>query len=412
MQSVAVQKTRRRFLFISVAINLCILGFFKYFNFFIENALVLLNGIGVQCSPVSLHIILPVGISFYTFQSMSYVVDVYRRKVKPVTNIFDYALYVSFFPQLVAGPIERATHLLPQILSPRFITFEKIQLGFYYIVFGLFLKVFMADNLARLVDPVFSTHTTQTGFHYLLAGYGFAFQIYGDFAGYSYIAKGLGAILGFDIMDNFNLPYFARNPQQFWHRWHISLSTWLRDYLYIPLGGSRGGVLKTVRNVFLTMVLGGLWHGAKMTFVTWGFFHGILLAMHHLVGKVYQGYFSGVRGKHSSFINLLKILFFFHFIVISWYFFRANSLEQVFVIFKVLFTDFGYDFVRDKIFIYKLIFYISPLLLFQLVQYHTDDPLVIFRMPVLLRTVIYLAVFYLIVIFGVSSAQEFIYFQF
>ena len=282
IQKATKRHHRIRLLSISIFINLAILGFFKYFNFFIDTALVLLDGIGLQVSPISLHIILPVGISFYTFQSMSYTIDVYRRKIEPITNILDYALYVSFFPQLVAGPIERATHLLPQILSPRLLSFEKTKLGFYYIGFGLFLKVFMADNLARMVDPVFTSHTTQTGFQYLLAGYAFAFQIYGDFAGYSYIAKGLGATLGFEIMDNFNIPYFAKNPQQFWARWHISLSTWLRDYLYIPLGGSKEGRLKTIRNLFLTMVLGGLWHGAKMTFIAWGVFHGLLLVMHHL----------------------------------------------------------------------------------------------------------------------------------
>lgn len=243
----------------------------------------LLNGIGMHVSPMSLQIILPVGISFYTFQSMSYTIDVFRGRVAPVSSIMDYALYVSFFPQLIAGPIERSTHLLPQILSPRRVSFEKIQIGFYYIACGLFLKIFMADNLARLVDPIFATSDPQTGFCYLLTGYAFAFQIYGDFAGYSWMAKGLGAILGFEIMDNFNLPYFSKNPQEFWRRWHISLFSWLRDYLYIPLGGNRKGQVKTVRNLFLTMLLGGLWHGAKMTFVAWGFFHAVLLALHHLV---------------------------------------------------------------------------------------------------------------------------------
>lgn len=412
IQKATKRHHRIRLFSISIFINLAILGFFKYFNFFIDTALVLLDGIGLQVSPISLHIILPVGISFYTFQSMSYTIDVYRRKIEPITNILDYALYVSFFPQLVAGPIERATHLLPQILSPRLLSFEKTKLGFYYIGFGLFLKVFMADNLARMVDPVFTSHTTQTGFQYLLAGYAFAFQIYGDFAGYSYIAKGLGATLGFEIMDNFNIPYFAKNPQQFWARWHISLSTWLRDYLYIPLGGSKEGRLKTIRNLFLTMVLGGLWHGAKMTFIAWGVFHGLLLVMHHLFASKRVMFLSKGRERISFFRNFLKGLFFFHLIVISWYFFRSNSIEQVLIIFQSILTEFDYDFMENKIFIQKLIFYISPIVLFQTVQYHTNDQLIIFRMPILLRSFIYCLVFYLIVIFGVTNAQEFIYFQF
>jgi D-alanyl-lipoteichoic acid acyltransferase DltB (MBOAT superfamily) len=342
---------------------------------------------------------------------MSYTIDVFRGRVAPASNIMDYSLYVSFFPQLVAGPIERSSHLLPQILSPRTVSFEKIQLGFYYIASGLFLKIFMADNLARLVNPVFAASEPQTGFCYLLTGYAFAFQIYGDFAGYSWIAKGLGAILGFEIMDNFNLPYFSKNPQEFWRRWHISLSSWLRDYLYIPLGGNRKGQVKTVRNLFLTMLLGGLWHGAKMTFVAWGFFHALLLALHHLIA----GNNKGVRAQQEKglwLIQLLKTIAFFHLIVASWYFFRANSFEQVLVIFKSLITAFHFDFTGNKLFIEKILFYISPVLLMQSLRYYADDQLVIFRLPIPVRALIYCIAFYLVVIFGVTHAHEFIYFQF
>ncbi|MCW5203978.1 MBOAT family protein [Desulfobulbus sp. US4] len=406
------EKRRKRILLFSVLVNLGVLCYFKYANFFLENALLLLNNIGIQVDSISLQIILPVGISFYTFQSMSYTIDVFRGRVAPASNIMDYALYVSFFPQLVAGPIERSTHLLPQILSPRSVSFEKIQTGFYYIACGLFLKIFMADNLARLVNPVFAASDPQTGFCYLLTGYAFAFQIYGDFAGYSWIAKGLGAIFGFEIMDNFNLPYFSKNPQEFWRRWHVSLSSWLRDYLYIPLGGNRNGQVRTVRNLFLTMLLGGLWHGAKMTFVAWGFFHAVLLALHHLVSPSIKGV--GPEGKKRSpwFVNLVKTVLFFHLIVISWYFFRANSFEQVLVIFKALLTDFHFDFAGNKLFMQKIFFYISPVLLMQIIRYHTDNQLFIFRLPVPVRALIYSGAFYLVVIFGVTHAHEFIYFQF
>ncbi|WP_339135052.1 MAG: MBOAT family O-acyltransferase [Candidatus Electrothrix sp. GW3-4] len=405
------EKRRKRTLLFSVFVNLGILSYFKYANFFLENALLLLNSIGFHVDPMTLQIILPVGISFYTFQSMSYTIDVFRGRVAPASNIMDYALYVSFFPQLVAGPIERSSHLLPQILSPRRVSWEKIQIGLYYIASGLFLKIFMADNLARLVNPVFAASDPQTGFCYLLTGYAFAFQIYGDFAGYSWIAKGLGAILGFEIMDNFNLPYFSKNPQEFWRRWHISLSSWLRDYLYIPLGGNRKGQVKTVRNLFLTMLLGGLWHGAKMTFVAWGFFHAVLLALHHLVTGNNKGT-GGQQGRGGWFLNLLKTIFFFHLIVISWYFFRANSFEQVLVIFNALLTDFHLDFAGNTLLIQKVLFYISPVLLMQALRYYLDDQLVIFRLPIPVRALIYSIAFYLVVIFGVTHAHEFIYFQF
>lgn len=410
----AEQKTRKRLLLVSIVCNLGILCYFKYANFFLENALLLLKALGFQATPFSLHILLPVGISFYTFQSMSYTIDVFRRRMKPAEKFTDYALYVSFFPQLVAGPIERGTHLLPQILSPRTITFAKIQLGFYYICAGLFLKVFLADNLARLVDPVFATHKVQTGFCYLLTGYAFAFQIYGDFAGYSWIAKGLGAVLGFEIMDNFHLPYFSKNPQEFWRRWHISLSLWLRDYLYIPLGGSKAGTYKTVRNLFITMLLGGLWHGAKMTFVVWGLFHAFLQAIYHLMSRqsVPSHVSSSPAGYSRRIFELAKIIFFFHLLVLSWYFFRAENFAQVQMIFTALFTNFHFSLGEQSLFIQKILFYITPVLVLQTIQYTTDNKLAVLSLPIPVRALIYCIGFYLLVIFGVTHAHEFIYFQF
>ena len=399
------------FLRVSIFCNLCLLAFFKYFNFFTESFIRLMDIFGFHLSPVTLQIILPVGISFYTFQSMSYTIDVFRGEVKATRRFFDYALYVAFFPQLVAGPIERARHLLPQILRPRDVSFLNIQAGAYFVFFGIFLKVFLADNLARIVDPVFSEQGSQTGFAYLLAGYGFTWQIYGDFAGYSYIAKGLGQMLGFEIMDNFNLPYFAKNPQEFWHRWHISLSVWLRDYLYIPLGGNRYGRLRTLRNLFVTMLLGGLWHGAKITFVLWGFFHGILLATHHLLKPLGGGIVS--RGNvWKKIVNLLKLTMFFHIIVLSWFLFRARSIEQVNSIFWALFTHFHFNIAAHQLFIKKLVFYITPVIIMQLLQNQYKSQIAVFNLPVLLRTIIYVLLFYLIVIFGVNNAQDFIYFQF
>ena len=401
---------RKQLLLTSVGINLTILGFFKYFNFFTESFTALLGSIGLTLHPFTLQIVLPVGISFYTFQSMSYVIDLYRKEIKPVTCFADYALYVAFFPQLVAGPIERAKHLLPQILSERNVSFKDIQLGCYFIFCGLFLKVFVADNIARLIDPVFADAGSQTGLQILLAGYGFAFQIYGDFAGYSYIAKGLGRIMGFDIMDNFNLPYFSQNPQEFWRRWHISLSTWLRDYLYIPLGGNRGSSLAIARNLMITMLLGGLWHGAKITFVLWGAIHGILLIASHLIGTQALRQPSMNRTIPTGVIRYLRILLFFHVIVITWYFFRAESAAGLIAIFEALL--FNFTFSGSSELASRLAFYIVPLLIFQVVQYVSGDRLAIFKMPILVRTAFYMVTFYLIVIFGVNHAQDFIYFQF
>jgi len=274
---------RKKFLLLSIVANLGVLGFFKYFNFFSESFQALANSLGFNLQPHLLNIVLPVGISFYTFQSLSYTIDVYRKELKPAKSIFDFALFVTYFPQLVAGPIERATHLLPQVLQPRKITLEQFYEGCYLIFWGLFQKIFIADNLAKMVNPVFSAAAPYDGVKVLSALYAFAFQIYCDFAGYSNMARGLGKCMGFDIMVNFNLPYFATNPRDFWRRWHISFSTWLRDYLYIPLGGNQKGPLITYRNIALTMLLGGLWHGANWRFVIWGGYQGLLLIIHRLL---------------------------------------------------------------------------------------------------------------------------------
>ncbi|HOU36689.1 MAG TPA: MBOAT family O-acyltransferase, partial [Candidatus Omnitrophota bacterium] len=273
-------RERRFFLWCSIAANLGILGFFKYYNFFVSSLQSLLIRCGISIEPPMLHIILPLGISFYTFQTMSYTIDVFRGNIAPTRKFVDFALFVSFFPQLVAGPIERASHLLPQVSAPRTLTLEKFAQGCYLIFWGLFQKMFIADNLAKIVDPVFAARAPYQGGMVLIALYAFAFQIYCDFSGYSNIARGLGKCMGFDIMINFDLPYFSSNPRQFWQRWHISLSRWLKDYLYIPLGGNRKGGLMTYRNLGLTMLLGGLWHGASWTFVVWGLYHGVLLVIH------------------------------------------------------------------------------------------------------------------------------------
>src|SRR3954471_4549914 len=268
---------RRAILCVSLGFNLSMLGFFKYFNFFADNLQGLFGALGWQLDFVTARVLLPVGISFYTFVTMSYVIDVYRRETPPTRNLVDFGVFVAYFPHLVAGPILRASRLLAQIDAPRRIGRDQMRDGAWLIAWGFFQKIFVADNLASLANIVFDPATHQTGVNVLLGMYAFAFQIYGDFAGYSNIARGLSKLMGIELIENFRFPYFVRSPQAFWRNWHISLSTWLRDYLYIPLGGSRGTPAQTQRNLLITMLLGGLWHGAAWTFVLWGLYQGVLL---------------------------------------------------------------------------------------------------------------------------------------
>jgi D-alanyl-lipoteichoic acid acyltransferase DltB (MBOAT superfamily) len=404
---------RKRFLILSVVSNLSILGFFKYFNFFTENLQVLLARFGMHVQPHILNIVLPVGISFYTFQTMSYTIDVYRGELKPTRRFLDFALFVSFFPQLVAGPIERAKRLLPQILSPRTVRLEDFYAGCYLIFWGLFLKVFVADNLATLVDPVFAAGPPYDGARVLLALYAFAFQIFGDFAGYSNIARGLGRCMGFDIMVNFNLPYFAPNPREFWRRWHISLSTWLRDYLYIPLGGNRGGVRRMYRNLALTMLLGGLWHGAAWTFVLWGAYQGLLLIVHRAITPWLRRLPSPRSAPARTAGLVLRVILFFQLVCLGWLIFRAQSVTQVLEMLNAIFFRFDPGHVRGVLpMLLNILFIIGLLLPVQLFQYVRDDLLAMYRANPVLRAAFYAICFYLLLVFGVTGAKEFIYFQF
>src|SRR5262245_51261306 len=268
---------RRLLLCLSLGFNLTMLGFFKYFNFFADNLHIVFGALGWNLDFVTLRVLLPVGISFYTFVTMSYVIDVYRREIPPTRDLVDFAVFVAFFPHLVAGPILRASRLLSQIDAPRVITRDQVRDGLWLITWGYFQKIFVADHLAGVVNGVFDPAAHPPGINVLLGTYAFAFQIYGDFAGYSNIARGTSKLMGIELVENFRFPYLVRTPQAFWRNWHISLSTWLRDYLYIPLGGNRGSAWQTNRNLLLTMVLGGLWHGAAWTFVLWGLYHGLLL---------------------------------------------------------------------------------------------------------------------------------------
>ena len=269
--------------------NLGILGFFKYFDFFVESLATLLEGLGFHASRPVLGIVLPAGISFYTFQAMSYTIDIYRGKTEPTRNFGDFALFVCFFPHLVAGPIMRAHTLLPQVIHPRVRSATDFREGLALVLIGLFKKLVLADNMAPIANSVFvrladGNTAGLSGSEIMIGIYAFAFQIYGDFSGYSSIARGISKWLGFDLVINFHIPYLAVTPSDFWRRWHISLSSWLRDYLYIPLGGNRHGRLVEYRSLIITMLLGGLWHGASWTFVAWGLYHGAILCAYRLAG--------------------------------------------------------------------------------------------------------------------------------
>ena len=402
------QKRRKRFMLMSVAANLGMLGVFKYFNFFADSFVSLFNMIGFNPDPVTLNIILPVGISFYTFQTMSYTIDIYRGKLAPTKNIVDFAVFVSFFPQLVAGPIERAVNLLPQVQKKRIITPETIQTGIFLIVWGYFKKVVIADNCGVLADEIFNNYTEHSGIDLMIAVLAFSFQIYGDFSGYSDIARGISKLLGFELMLNFRLPYFAINPSDFWNRWHISLSSWLRDYLYIPLGGNKGGKYFTYRNLFLTMLLGGLWHGAAWNFVIWGAFHGLILIIYRLFDRK-KPHLTPWDGSHSYLKIILMMVLMFILTQIGWLIFRARSAEQIWYFFA------NFSFESSQLtsgFVYDLLFFITPLLLIQIVQYIRNDLNFIARMPAWASALVYSVLIAWAVIFGVRESTEFIYFQF
>jgi D-alanyl-lipoteichoic acid acyltransferase DltB (MBOAT superfamily) len=341
---------------------------------------------------------------------MSYTIDVYRKELKPVRNILDFALFVTYFPQLVAGPIERASHLLPQVIQPRQLSLEKFYEGCYLIFWGLFQKIFVADNLARIVEPVFSSQAPYEGFKVLIALYAFAFQIYCDFAGYSNIARGLGKCMGFDIMINFKQPYFALNPSDFWKRWHISLSTWLRDYLYIPLGGNKKGSLMTYRNLSLTMLLGGLWHGANWTFVAWGAYHGILLVIYRLFSSFTEKRPFVLKGVWQARLwRLLKIILFFHLVCFGWLLFRAKSITQVIDMLKALFTNFD---MLSGIGLKAFLSCVWLLLLVEYFAYRKKNTDVLYSFPVWARSIVYVIMYLSLFIYGASDGREFIYFQF
>tara|TARA_B100000315_G_scaffold197113_1_gene188436 strand:+ start:805 stop:2142 length:1338 start_codon:yes stop_codon:yes gene_type:complete len=402
---------RKLFLCLSVIGNLSILGFFKYFNFFIENFQLLFNTLGSSINLNYIQVVLPVGISFYTFQTMSYSFDIYNKKIEPTNNIFDFALFVSFFPQLIAGPIEKARHLMPQILNKRKITLDYLFEGSYLIFWGLFLKSFVADNLAKsIVNPIFQSNSFYNGTEVLIALYAFSFQIFCDFAGYSSIARGIGKCMGFNLTLNFNLPYFSTNPKMFWQRWHISLSSWFKEYLYIPLGGNKNGRVKTYRNLLVVMFFAGLWHGAAWTYILWGTYHATLLIVYRLANPVLERYKMPEIILLKKLVDLLKIIIFYHLVCIGWLIFRADSIAQAYQMFFSLFNDF--EFSLKGVGLKTMIYYLWILLPIQIFQYWKNDYFVVFSFKPIIQILLYLVMFYSLLLLGVTDYDPFIYFQF
>ncbi len=325
------QRKRKILLWTSILVNLGFLGFFKYYNFFLDNFLTAFSLFGSEIKANSLNIILPVGISFYTFQTLSYSIDVYRRKLEPTKDFIAFSAFVSFFPQLVAGPIERATHLLPQFYKKRNFDYSKAVDGTRQILWGIFKKIVIADNCAEYANLIFNNSADYSGSTLVLGALFFTFQIYGDFSGYSDIAIGTSRLFGFDLRINFNFPYFSRDIAEFWRRWHISLSTWFRDYLYIPLGGSRGGTWMKVRNTFIIFIVSGFWHGANWTFIVWGALNAIYFLPLLLTNNNRNNLEAVAQGKFFPCIKELSLMLLtFSLTVFAWIFFRAENIGHAF----------------------------------------------------------------------------------
>ncbi|MCB8942191.1 MAG: MBOAT family protein [Ardenticatenaceae bacterium] len=416
MHQTEPERQRKWLLAISLISNLGVLGLFKYFNFFIDSFASLVSAFGLEPNLPSLHIILPVGISFYTFQTLSYTIDVYRRKLEPTNDIVAFFTFVSFFPQLVAGPIERASHLLPQFTKPRHFDMLLAKDGVRQILWGLFKKVVVADNLAVTVDLIFGNFEKNNSLTLILGVFYFAIQIYCDFSGYSDIAIGVARLFGFDLMRNFAFPYFSRDIGEFWRRWHISLSTWFRDYLYIPLGGSR---TKTkahhLMNLVITFTISGFWHGANWTFVVWGLLHGFAYLPLVLMNN-HRRYTSDVVAKGRIFPSLLEcwqMTSTFMVVLIAWVFFRATSIQEAFQYLYRLFVN-GWHNLGDPDSLILLIFliYVIPVLLVEWLQRDKEHALQIDHFPRPMRWIIYYAVALTIFLLRAVGSTSFIYFQF
>ena len=404
-------KNKRILLWCSVLFNLGILGFFKYYNFFVDSWIDLFSSVGYDIKSVwTLNIILPVGISFYTFQTMSYTIDIYKGKLKPTNDFISFASFVSFFPQLVAGPIERASNLLPQILKKRVFKYEQGVQGLRLILWGMFKKVVIADSLAPVVNDIFGNYQELGGGTLWLGAIYFAFQIYCDFSGYSDIAIGTSKLFGFELMSNFKFPYFSRNIGEFWRRWHISLSTWFRDYIYIPLGGSQKGKWKSIRNVFIIFVVSGFWHGANWTFIFWGLFHAMLF-LPSFIFNTNRKYTTSIIAENTLFPSpkeLIKVLTTFLLVTIGWVFFRSETIGDSFNYINQMIFEIDMPITNRSL----MIFYVLP---FVLIEYLIKSyPRLNYKTPLnLFFEILHMSILLILIIIYFGRGEvNFIYFQF
>lgn len=391
-----------------VIFNLALLGFFKYFNFFADSLSDLGRSFGAEMGYVTLKVVLPVGISFFTFQKLAYIIDIRRGRVEPSHDIIKFGAFVAFFPQLVAGPIERAGHLLKQFDYPRYLTWSGFATGAGLFAWGMYKKVVIADNISPIANRVFADPGSMTSGELVVGLLAFTFQIYCDFSGYTDMARGLARIMGLDLMINFNIPYISRTPSEFWERWHISLSSWLRDYLYIPLGGNRGGVLLTYRNLFLTMLLGGLWHGASWTFVAWGAFHGGILIVYRVLGV---DRWLGTQPQHGAAAlvrdtGLIAIMFVLT--MFGWLLFRAPDMATVSTFVTGIAQGSGWTEAPWRLFF----FYVTPLLAVQAYQMWTRELEFFPRMPRFARLNVALFLLFSLIFLAPLAPSAFIYFDF
>jgi alginate O-acetyltransferase complex protein AlgI len=404
-------KGRKFWFWLSIIVNLGFLGLFKYYNFFSASFAQMLTSGGIKASPILLDVILPVGISFYTFHGLSYVIDIYYKRIKAEDNFVDYSLFVSYFPLLVAGPIERATHLLPEIKVKREFDLQKAKEGIYQIIWGLVKKVVIADTCATYANAIFDNYTSMNSLSLILGAIYFAFQIYGDFSGYSDIALGVSKLFGLDLLRNFNYPYFSRDIAEFWRRWHISLSSWFRDYLYIPLGGSKGSKIMQVRNVFIIFVVSGFWHGANWTYLAWGFINAVyflpLLLLNRNRNNVDEIL---LKWNLDSVRTIVNIAMTFCLSTIAWVFFRAKTITDACLYLKriLLNGEFSSQYLKNERYNYELLLMVC---LFVLVEWNNRtkvEPISgkysTVKMALAIAAILALGTY--------SDYKEFIYFQF
>ena len=405
------KRKKKQILLCSIIFNLSLLGLFKYYNFFVDSWVELFSSVGYQIKSIwTLNIILPIGISFYTFQTMSYTIDIYKNKLEPTKNFIAFASFVSFFPQLVAGPIERATNLLPQILRKREFDYNQGVQGLRLIIWGMFKKVFIADSLAPTVEYIFVNYQNLGGGVLWLGAIYFAFQIYCDFSGYSDIAIGTSKLFGVELKPNFKFPYFSRNIGEFWRKWHVSLSTWFRDYLYIPLGGSKEGKRKSIRNIFIIFLVSGFWHGANWTFISWGLFHSILF-LPSFIFKTNRKYLSSIIGEENFFPTITEIIqvgITFLLVTLGWVFFRSETVGDSFIYLYQMIFEFEIPTSHRNLMV-------TTVFPFLIIEYQIRNyPKLQFKINkiILFELMVLSLLISLIVIYWARDKVNFIYFQF